>query len=257
MVFKSCPRCALELMPLDFVRNRSCANRHLYPGRTKQHDGHGTAWGGEPSPQNQGRLMMYTSTGEWLPAKDPLSAYGGAGVGPGLSFADRMATLCSDKTIGVVMCAKGGTYLSQWMPDYMTHSLYGAMIAKARQARAYGTIKGLLWYQGEADTVDRSNVLEYSQRMHVLFSNVRQDLGIPDLPIIFVQLGPGPNDGSHPYWHDIQVYQQYIDDAQPDGIAMVSASDLQTISATNYHLNQQSQIILGGRLADAMFQITP
>jgi hypothetical protein len=110
---------------------------------------------------------------------------------------------------------------------------------------------------GEAETVDRSNVLEYSQRMHALFSAVRQDLGIPDLPIIFVQLGPGPNDGSHPYWHDIQVYQQYIDDAQPDGIAMVSASDLQTISATNYHLNLQSQIILGGRLADMMYQIMP
>jgi len=39
---------------------------------------------GEPTPTNQSRLMMYTSTREWLPAKDPLSAYGGAGVGPGL-----------------------------------------------------------------------------------------------------------------------------------------------------------------------------
>ena len=214
--------------------------------------------GGEPSPQNQGRLMMLvTNTGAWVQAKDPTNAYPNTGVGPTLWFADRMAALMPDRTIGIVNCAKGGTYLADWMPDYMTRSLYGNMLWHARQAKAYGTIKGFLWYQGEAETVDRENVLLYTRRMHALFSAIRQDLGIPDLPIVFVQLGPGPNDYSRPYWRDIQLRQQYIDDAQPDGIAMVSASDLQTISATNYHLNQQSQIILGGRLADMMYQIMP
>jgi len=168
---------------------------------------------GEPTPQNQGRLMMYTSTGEWLPAKDPLSAYAIAGMGPGLWFADRMATLCPGVTVGVIMSAIGGTTLSEWMPDYSFHTPYGNMIAKARRASAYGRIRGFLWYQGEAETTDPNTVLAYTQRMHVLFSAVRRDLGIPDLPIIFVQLGPGPNDGSRPYWHDIQVYQQYIADA--------------------------------------------
>ncbi len=39
---------------------------------------------------------------------------------------------------------------------------------------------------------------------------------------------------------------------------MVSAEDLKAISLANpHHLNQQSQIILGGRMADAMYQIMP
>ena len=65
---------------------------------------------GEPTPQNQSRLMAYTWKGNWEQAKDPLSGYAGAGVGPGLWFADRMATLCPGNTIGVVMCARGAHF---------------------------------------------------------------------------------------------------------------------------------------------------
>jgi hypothetical protein len=212
---------------------------------------------GEPLAKNAAMLYNFSvGRAEWCQAKDPLSEYAGSGMGPGMSFADSMAALTGQQ-IGLVMCAKGGTHLAEWMPDYMTHSLYGAMIANARKAAAAGGhICGLIWYQGEAEAVDRADVLEYSQRMHVLFSAVRQDLGLPDLPIIFVQLGPGPNDYSHPYWHDIQVYQQYIADAQPPGIAMVTAADLKILSPTDYHLNQQSQIILGARIADAMYNLS-
>jgi Carbohydrate esterase, sialic acid-specific acetylesterase len=116
-----------------------------------------------------------------------------------------MATLMPDRTIGIVNCAKGRTFLSQWMPDYSTHSLYGNMVRLARFASQYGTIKGFLSYQGEAETTDRNNVLLYGQRMHALFSAVRQDLGIPDLPIIFVQIGPDPHYPGRIYWHDVQV----------------------------------------------------
>jgi len=54
--------------------------------------------------------MAYTWKGSWEQAKDPLSGYAGAGVGPGLWFADRMATLCPGVTIGVVMCARGAHF---------------------------------------------------------------------------------------------------------------------------------------------------
>jgi hypothetical protein len=189
---------------------------------------------GEPTPLNQGRLMMYTWQGQWTQAKDSLSGYAGAGVGPGLWFADRMATLCPAKTIGVVMCAIGGTWLSQWMPDYSTHSPYGNMLAQARKASAYGTIKGFLWYQGESDCGDLNNVLLYTQRMHVLFTAIRQNLGIPNLPIIFVQLGPNPHEPGFEYWYDIQMRQQYIADAQPPWIDMVTAEDLHAISPASW-----------------------
>jgi hypothetical protein len=212
---------------------------------------------GEPTPQNARRIMMLvTNTTQWVPAKDPTSAYGGSGVGPALWFADRMATLMPDRTIGIVNAAKGGTYLWQWAPDYSTHSLYGQMIRLARQAAQYGTIRGLLWYQGEAETYSADQVHEYGPRMHALFQAIRQDLGA-DLPIVYVQLGPDPHQPERPYWACIQTVQQWIADGAPTGIEMVQAKDLTIMGLGNPHLNQASQIILGGRLADMMYQILP
>jgi hypothetical protein len=49
-------------------------------------------WAGEPTPANQGRLMMLDWHDQLLPAQDPHSGYPGFGVGPGLWFADRMAS---------------------------------------------------------------------------------------------------------------------------------------------------------------------
>jgi Carbohydrate esterase, sialic acid-specific acetylesterase len=93
--------------------------------------------------------------------------------------------------------------------------------------------------------------------MHALFQSIRSDLGIPDLPIVFVKLGPMPN-AAHTYWNDIKAWQQSIADAQPPGIDMVDASDLKLIPGDQSgHLDQPSQITLGGRMADAMYQMMP
>lgn len=152
----------------------------------------------------------------------------------------------------------GGSFLSECLPDFSAHSLYGNMIKQARKASAYGRIRGLLWYQGESECGNRDNVVLYTQRMHAIFSAIRQDLGIPDLPIIFVQLGPNPHEPGFEYWHDLQVKQQSIADSEPPWIDMVTAEDLHAISPANpHHLDQPSQIILGGRMADAMYQIMP
>ena len=98
----------------------------------------------------------------------------------------------------------------------------------------------------------------YGPRMHTIFSAIRQDLDIPDLPIIFVQLGPNPHEPRFEFWHDVQVKQQSIADAEAPFLDMVTAEDLHAISPANpHHLDQPSQIILGGRMADAMYQIMP
>jgi hypothetical protein len=212
---------------------------------------------GCPSPSNPSMLLSFNvNTAQWVQAKDPLSNYAGSGMGPGMSFASTMATLTGEP-VGVVMCAKGGTHLAEWMPDYMTHSLYGAMISNARKAAAAGgNIVGLVWYQGESDADNVPDVIAYTQRMHALFTNVRIDLGIPELPIVFVKLGPNPHEAGYEYWYDIQMRQQYIADAKPPGIAMADASDLQAGTQSPHHLSQASMIILGARIAQKMYDLS-
>jgi hypothetical protein len=213
---------------------------------------------GAPAAQNASMVtMMVTNTGQWVQAKPVTSAYPGSGVGPALYFADRMAALTGHQ-IGIVNAAKGGTALWQWAPDYSSHSLYGTMIRLAKQAQQNGTLKGLLWYQGESDTDTAADVHAYGPRMHALFQAIRQDLGA-DLPIVFVQLGPhDPSNPAEPYWSSIQMVQQWIADGAPVGIEMVTAMDLSSAGSNSpHHLNTASQVILGGRMADMMYQIMP
>jgi hypothetical protein len=110
---------------------------------------------GQTPTQNPSMIWALSHQGAWVPAQDPL--YLGGGVGPGVAFADRLASLTGNN-VGLVPCAVSGSALSQWMPDYTTYTFYGCMLARAQIAAQYGTIRSLVWYQGEAETMDRNNV---------------------------------------------------------------------------------------------------
>jgi hypothetical protein len=66
-----------------------------------------------------------------------------------------------------------------------------------------------------------------------------------------------PKDPRYPYWTTIQNWEQAIANGAPYGIEMVSAKDLKAIPGNPYHLDHATQITLGGRMADAMYQILP
>ena len=78
------------------------------------------------------------------------------GVGPGLSFAKAMAGNDETVTIGLIPCAVGGTPLSRWESD---GDLYKYAIARAKAAMKDGTIKGVLWHQGEIDAMNKTITL--------------------------------------------------------------------------------------------------
>jgi Carbohydrate esterase, sialic acid-specific acetylesterase len=211
---------------------------------------------GEPSPCHPSQLFMWNCQGQcWEPAKDPL--FPGCGVGPGLWFADTLAGLQPGRQIGVVPVARNGSSMAEWMPSMTQEEWYGYAISQAFAAvrACNGQIKGVLWYQGEAETMQWINVKLYSPRMHTLFSSFRQDFGNPFLPIVFTQLGPNPNNPSYAYWGAIQIWQQAIANATWPNISMVTAKDLQPIPGNPYHLDATSQITLGGRMAQAMYQL--
>ena len=89
-------------------------------------------------------------------------------------------------TMGLVPCAVGGTQIKEWEKG---SKLYEQMIERTKAAiRESGTIKALLWYQGESDTLSSANVKEFPRRLEALITNVRSDLQIDDLPVIQVLL---------------------------------------------------------------------
>ena len=94
------------------------------------------------------------------------------GVGPGLSFGMAMADALG-RPVGLIPAAHGGTKLAAWSPDRRgegDRSLYGAMLRRIE--RAGGTLRGILWYQGESDAND-GEVSAYAERFDAWIAAVR------------------------------------------------------------------------------------
>ena len=92
--------------------------------------------------------------------------------------------------MGLIPCALGGSAISEWDPDLKGQggaSLYGALLRRFQAAGK--SIRGILWYQGEADARPPEAVPLYPARLERLVQALRRDLGDPELPFYFVQLG--------------------------------------------------------------------
>jgi hypothetical protein len=134
------------------------------------------------------RLLVFNREGKWVVAAEPLhwDKPKIAGVGPGLAFAKAMAAAQPGVTIGLVPCAVGGTPLSRWEHG---GDLYKAALARAKAAAATGTLKGILWHQGEGDAHPPLSGT-YAQRLQQMIRDLRADLGTPELPVVVGELGP-------------------------------------------------------------------
>ncbi|KAI3785448.1 hypothetical protein L1987_44566 [Smallanthus sonchifolius] len=205
-------------------------------------------WDGYVPPQSSPNpaVLRLSADLNWQPATEPLHRdidyFRACGVGPGMAFANSL--LMKDSSIGViglVPCAVGGTNISEWARG---GHLYNQMIRRTQAAlEGGGTIKGLLWYQGESDTVSREDAESYKRRSERFFDHVRSELLLPTLPIIQVALASGA--GS---------YVEKVREAQL-GMWLVN---LRTIDAKGLglepdglHLTTPSQVTLGEMLAQA------
>ena len=150
-----------------------------------------TTWDGIVPPECRlnRRVQRFNAELKWVKAREPLHADIDVnktnGIGPGMAFANRI--LAKDSRFGVVglmPCAIGGTNITQWEKGQF---LYNEMIRRAMASMENGsTIRALLWYQGESDTVNLEDAQSYKARLVNFFSDVRHDLNSPTLPIIQV-----------------------------------------------------------------------
>ena len=128
--------------------------------------------------------------GRWHPMREPINPdraifdYFHSGRGLSASFADEYAKHFNEN-IGLIPCADGGTSLSEWMPGKI---LYDNAVNNAKLAQRTSELTGILWHQGESDCAPELSET-YCQRLQTMMAQLRQDLGIPDLPILVGGLG--------------------------------------------------------------------
>lgn len=206
-------------------------------------------WDGVVPPECQPdpSILRFSAQLLWEQAHEPLHAdidtMKVCGVGPGMPF----ASACRERvggTLGLVPCAIGGTAIREWARGT---PLYNSMVKRTKASVAIGgvdSIKALLWYQGESDTITESDADAYKGRMEQFISDVREDLQLPLLPIIQVALASGVD----------ETYMEKVREAQLGinlpNVVCVDAKGLK-LNDDNLHLTTDAQVHLGEMLADA------
>lgn len=134
------------------------------------------------------RVLKFTKENAWAPATDPLHFDKPtiAGVGLGSSFGRAMADANPEATIGLIPCAVGGTPLSRWSKG---GDLYQQALERAKLALKDGTLKGILWHQGESDSGNEQLAKSYGERLAKMVKDLRADLGTGEVPFVAGKLG--------------------------------------------------------------------
>jgi Carbohydrate esterase, sialic acid-specific acetylesterase len=88
--------------------------------------------------------------------------------------------------IGLLPCAFGGSPLHDWIPGAIH---YENAVKRTREAQKQGTLRVILWHQGEAESNDLDRARSYRERWTHMMTSLRKDLGAPDVPVIVGQLG--------------------------------------------------------------------
>lgn len=190
-------------------------------------------------------VYLLDAEDDWEPASNPLNRHStirkGLGMqklNPGYSFARAMLDSNGENRIGLVVNAKGGTKIEQWAKDTR---FYKEALRRALAAKETGTLKGILWHQGESN---HGNPEGYAEKLARLVEDLRQDLGIEHLPFVAGQIiGPSKiND---------EISQ--LPDLIPN-TAVASSEGLETYD--RWHFDAESTKELGRRYASAVQALT-
>lgn len=140
------------------------------------------------------RIFTINKEGELLLAKEPLHFYEPAATGLdcGLSFGKELLKHIPDSiSVLIIPTAVGGSSISQWINDstFRNVTLMTNFKEKIKIGQKYGTIKGILWHQGENDATTQETIEIYNKQLQKLFTIFRNEIANNELPIIIGELG--------------------------------------------------------------------
>ncbi|XP_020096692.1 probable carbohydrate esterase At4g34215 isoform X2 [Ananas comosus] len=215
----------------------------------------GDRWDGDVPPECRPSpsILRLSAALRWEEAREPLHAdidrARPCGVGPGLPFASALrrsaaATAAAEgpgaEAIGLVPCAVGGTRIDEWARGA---PLYAAMVRRARAALERGEgrrtrrLGAVLWYQGESDTVERSDAESYGGKLETMILDLRSDLGLPGL--LFIQVAIASGEGNF-----TEIVRKAQKGLKLPNVICVDAKGL-PLEGDHLHLTTQAQVQLG------------
>jgi hypothetical protein len=188
----------------------------------------------------------------WVDAANPMNRYStiitsttNERVGPSYSFAKAMARH-TGRVIGMLVNARGGTAIQEFIPGGL---YYDANIARIQQAKPFGTLKGIIWHQGESNNGDDL----YLYRLDTLVTTYREAIG-EKVYFVAGELGGWNSDGG-----STPKYRRF-NERIPGMLTVVEHADYVLNTDLTHigdytHFNLPSQILLGQRYAQKMLAV--
>ena len=166
-------------------------------------------------------------------------------MSPSYAFSKKMYESSGGRKILLVVNARGGTGIDAWAAASTQANYYSEAVRRTKQACRYGTLKGIIWHQGEADAGPVASTT-YMARLVNLVASLRNDLG--NVPVVAGEIADAIENSMY-FNPVIQTVSSRISNS-----ACVLSDGCTTIS-DNIHFDRDSQIIMGERYAEAMITL--
>jgi hypothetical protein len=201
------------------------------------------------------RIFSVNADGEIVYAQEPLHYYEPdlTGLDCGLSFGKSlMSHLPDEVSLLILPTAVGGSSIEQWLGD-STHRNVPLMTnfkEKVAIGQQYGTLKGILWHQGESDAQEE-RITKYQERLSTLITTFREIARNDSLPVLLGELG-GYSENNENWQRINQEIHAY---AAQDSFSMVINTQDFDHKGDKVHFNSDGQREMGKRFAEAYLKL--
>ena len=198
------------------------------------------------------RLITINTKGEWVKLKEPINLnfpwYKKLDCGHSFGM-EMLEKVPEDVTIAVISTAVGGSSVNHWLDDteFRTMHLWSNITKMIGEAKKVGTIKGMIWHQGETDAKPE-RLKTYTDKLNTLFTKIRKECNNKNMPIVIGELGDFGMD--RPVWKEFNtILEKYS--SENSNIEMIKTSDLDDMG-DKVHFNNISLRKMGKRYAEKM-----
>jgi hypothetical protein len=221
-----------------------------------------------PEAESDPKVYVFGNDDRWRLATEPIDDPTGqvdkvsedenAGFSPAMPFASAILERRPDAPIGLIPCAMDATTIHDWEQNASDSTLYGSCLKRVRAASEMGDVAGLLFFQGESDALSprRNPDLtlypdQWADKFSAFVEAWRSDLGQPDLPVVFAQIGTNTRPNRYPNW---RVVQEQQDSVKLPFCKMIKTDDLAL--GDTVHFTTESYRVIGKRFAEAYLEIS-
>ena len=213
------------------------------------------------------KVLVFGNDYRWKYAREPIDNPTGqvdlvsldvdAGYSCGTAFAKTLLRNNPNWFVGLIPCAKSGSSIEEWQRSLSENSLYGSCLKRVLAASPMGKIKGLLFFQGETDALDpnletqiRKNPFQWGEKFSKFGRDLRNDLKMPNLAVVFAQIGTNQDQEAFKNWRIVQEEQSRV---RFPNCKMIRTEDLPL--GDKVHFSRRGYEIIGERFGLAMIEL--